>query len=56
MEVTDQVYALMLKNMVIITMIIQVTNFLSCVRSDHSKDELQSSLQWSFKLQIFSCV
>ena len=25
-------------------MIIQVTNFLSCVRSDHCKDELQSSL------------
>ena len=39
-----------------IAIIIQVTNFLSCVRSDHSKDELQSSLQWSFKLQIFSCV
>ena len=25
--------------------IIQVANFLSCVRSNHSKDELQSSLQ-----------
>ena len=28
-------------------MIIQITNFLSCVRSDHSKDELQSSYEFS---------
>ena len=31
-------------------------NKLIPLQNSHSKDELQSSLQWSFKLRIFSCV
>ena len=38
-------------------MIIQVTNFISCVRSDHSKDELQSSYTMIIQITNFlSCV